>query len=506
MIIYLTALQFVAGFFISTNPISTKAFAPQVDGKYEFNARCHAAYDAMLLMRFAKADSLLAVELKQNPTNLIPHFVANYKDFILIAFNENRKDFDARKPNRDKRLTQLETGDAASPYHLYSRAEVSLQWAIINLKFENYSAAFWDIRRAFNDLTENKKKFPNFIANDKSLGALHALIGAVPDSYKWAVSILGFRGTVDQGLKEIRGVVDHGAKHPEFPFTDEALYEYTLLRLALLADKEGAYQQTESASFPSHAGNPLACFFRGYTAMRNYKTDKAIAYFKHNFEQNKSPLHYNNYLLGMSMLNKLDYNAETYLAHFCTNFKGSNYLKDAFLRRGWIKLLQGNEQGYLDMLKNIPGRGITLTDSDKGAEQAAKSKVIPNVLLLKSRLLMDGGYYQQALNQLVGKTANDFSTPEDKTEFAYRAGRIYDLMGNKEKAIAFYKESIQRGSKLPVYFAASAALELGNIYFAQGNKEEAKRYYQTCLDMPNSDFKNSIDVKAKAGLQRVSGK
>lgn len=501
MTLLFAALQFVAGLFVSTNSLNENAV-----GKYEFNARCNAAYDAMLLMQFAKADSLLNVEQKQNPNNLIPYFIANYKDYILIAFNENRKDFDAWYPNKDKRLSKLASGDDTSPYYLFTQAEVSLQWALINLKFENYSAAFWDIRRAYNYLTDNKKKFPNFIANDKSLGVLHALIGAVPDSYKWAVGILGFHGTVDEGLREIKSVVDYGERNADFPFTDEARYEYVMLRMVLLADKEGAYQMTESAAFPTKANNPLACFFRGYTSMRNYKTDRAIEYFKYNFEQNKSPLHYNNYLLGMSLLNKLDYDAETYLAHFCTNFKGSNYLKDAFLRRAWIKLLQNNQQGYLDMLKNIPTRGITLTDSDKGAQKAADTKTIPHVTLLKSRLLMDGGYYQQALNLLAGKTAIDFSKPEEQVEFTYRAGRIYDLMGNKEKAIAFYKEAIQRGSKLPVYFAASAALELGNIYFAQNNKTEAKRYYQMCLDMPSSDFKNSIDIKAKAGLQRVGGK
>ena len=58
---------------------------------------------------------------------------------------------------------------------------------------------------------------------------------------------------------------------------------------------------------------------------------------------------------------------------------------------------------------------------------------------------------------------------------------------------AFYKEAIQRGSKLSIYFAANAALELGNIYYDQKNYKEAKRYYQICLEMPNSDHKNSIE-------------
>ena len=262
-------------------------------------------------------------------------------------------------------------------------------------------------------------------------------------------------------------------------------------------------QLAESAAFPSHQGNPLACFFRAYMNMRNYKTEQAITYYKYNHDINKTILHYNNYLLGMTMLNKLDTNAEIYLAEFCNNFRGSNYVKDAYMRRGWIRLLQNDRNGYFEMLKQIPNRGITLTDSDKGAEKPAATRSIPNLILLKARLLMDGGFNQQALNQLAGKTANDFSSQDEKVEFTYRAGRIYHLMGNIDNAIAFYKEAIQRGSKLPIYFAARAALELGHIYADQKNYKEGKRYYQMCLDMPNSDHKNSIDVKAKAGLQRV---
>jgi len=470
------------------------------------NARCTAAYDAMLLCQFVKADSLLNVEKSQNPNNLIPYFIANYKDYIIIAFNENRKDFDAWKSHEEERQDKLETGDKSSPYFLFTQAEVALQWAIINLKFENYTAAFWNVRSAYNDLTDNKKKFPNFVANDKSLGVLHALVGATPDSYKWAAKLMGFDGTISQGVKEVKNVVDYGNAHPEFAFTDEAKYMYLFLQVLLLNDVNSAFKSTESTTFPTHVGNPISCFMKGYIAMKHFDNDKAIEYYKYNHDNNKTILHYNTYMLGMTMLNKLDLNAETYLAKFCDNFRGSNYVKDAFLRRGWIRLLQNNRDGYFDMLSNIPKRGIKLTDSDKAAEQAAKTKEVPNLILLKARLLMDGGYYQLALNQLAGKSASDFSTTEEKIEFPYRAGRIYQLMGNNDKAIAFFKETIARGSKLPIYYAASAALEAGNIYEQQKNYAEAKMYFQQCLDMPNSDFKNSLDFKAKAGLQRVGGK
>lgn len=492
------ALHLIAGLFNYTSE-------PQA-GQFDFNNRCRHAYDAMLLMQFEKADSLLKVELRGNPSNLIPHYIANYRDYLVISFNENRSDYERSKSQKDLRLGKLATGDRQSPYYLFAQAEVYLQWAFINLKFENYTAAFWDIRKAFNYLTENKKKFPDFVANDKSLGVLHSLIGAVPDSYKWAIKILGFSGTIQQGDRELRNVIAYGERNRSFPFTNETRYIYSFLQLLLLNDKEGALKATESSTFPSRNYNPIACFFKGYVALKNNKNDKALEHFRFNRDVNRTTIHYNSYMLGITLLNKLDPDAEIHLADFCSRFNGSNYIKDAFLKRAWVRLLQNDTKGYLRMLDNIPNRGITLTDSDKAAQKIAKEKSIPNVLLLKARLLMDGGYYQPAMQLLAGKSAADFPKAEDKIEFTYRAGRIFQLTGNNEKALTFFNETIQRGGSLPIYFAAAAALESGNIHERQGNFEQARQFFQRCIAMPGSEQKNSIDVKAKAGLQRVSGK
>jgi hypothetical protein len=83
----------------------------------------------------------------------------------------------------------------------------------------------------------------------------------------------------------------------------------------------------------------------------------------------------------------------------------------------------------------IPRMGNSETEADKKALKDAKSGQWPNVLLLKSRLLNDGGYHKEALDILLGKTTNDFSQTADKAAFAYRLARIYDDMGYEKEAI-----------------------------------------------------------------------
>ena len=62
---------------------------------------------------------------------------------------------------------------------MYSQAEINLQWAANRLKFGDYFTAAFEINKAYRQIQENNKKYPNFIPNKKfgtgyiSLGVYH---------------------------------------------------------------------------------------------------------------------------------------------------------------------------------------------------------------------------------------------------------------------------------------------------------------------------------------------
>jgi hypothetical protein len=62
--------------------------------------------------------------------------------------------------------------------------------------------------------------------------------------------------------------------------------------------------------------------------------------------------------------------------------------------------------------------------------------------------------------------------------------------------------AIKTGEHLKEYFAARAALQTGYIYEQQGDKATAVDYFQKCLSLKDHDYKNSLDQKAKAGIER----
>ncbi|TRZ76749.1 MAG: tetratricopeptide repeat protein, partial [Bacteroidetes bacterium] len=53
------------------------------------------------------------------------------------------------------------------------------------------------------------------------------------------------------------------------------------------------------------------------------------------------------------------------------------------------------------------------------------------------------------------------------------------------------------------YFAENAALQSGIIYEQNKDYPNAARCYRQCLSMKNTEYKNSLDQKARLGLKRI---
>ena len=108
--------------------------------------------------------------------------------------------------------------------------------------------------------------------------------------------------------------------------------------------------------------------------------------------------------LGCAKLYALDVEGATpLLTKYTEQFKGNFYIKDALQKLSWANFLKGDMRAAEAARKQIFLRGGTDTDADKQALKDAKTGVWPNPLLLKARLLTDGGYTKEALAMLQGK-------------------------------------------------------------------------------------------------------
>lgn len=470
---------------------------------YDFSVTAREGYQRAVSLRFGEARIYMDQMRAKEPDNLMVYFIENYVDFLTCFLNEDKAEFKTLAKNMDKRLDKLSAGDPHSPYYLYTQAEIRLQWAILRGKFGDYLTAASDVKQAYALLEENDRKFPDFIANKKSLGIMHTLVGTIPDEYRWSARMFGgMGGTVEQGLAEVETVLKYAQNH-DFIFEEETLVAYSFLLLHIGNQSQAAWQTLTSGRLKP-TENPLAAFALANLAMKIGKNDEAIRYLENCPTGSKyHPFHYRNFMLGLAKLCRLDGDANVALQDYTNNFHGMHYIKECYQKLAWYHLIMDNRNGYDTYIKYVTIKGYDKLEADKAAQREAESREVPDVMLLKTRLLFDGGYYSRAFDLLKNKAGNYDQDIKKKLEYGYRMGRITHKLGKSQEAIKYYNQTIDAGSREPWYFACNAALQLGILYEEQKDKPNARKAYKRCLDLKPDTYASSLHAKAKAGLQRV---
>lgn len=476
---------------------------------YSMNRECLKAYDLILQLKLDQARKVLQSAKSVNPANNIVPYLENYIDFLQIIITEEDGVFNSHGSFRKERLERLEKGNKKSPWHLYCQAQVNMQWAFARLKFGGYGNAAIELNRAYRMLTRNKELFPDFRPNDAALGLLHVLIGSVPENYRWVAETFSFQGTVNQGIGELQQILSNPVTLVQYPFLKpESLFLLGFITFNFSSSPEDFKLFQHLLENPVNktliSGSPLLIYAASSYFLHNGMNNQALTLLLNRPKgQEYFPFYYLEYLTGIAKLNKLDKSAKLHFLRFVVNFKGRNFIKSAYQRLAWIELMDNNPVAYKSYMGSVKLMGSAEVDGDKQAMSEAGQSFDPDIVLLKTRLLFDGGYYNQALSELTGFNTSKNGSSRDKLEYKYRLARIYHKSGNTVKAIRFYSETIDQGAAYPYYFAANAALQLGIINETAGDKVNAAYYYQKCLDLKYTEYRTSISQKAKAGLSRV---
>lgn len=496
-----TLTVFIAVLLLTT-ALSNSCKAEKV---FDFNATCEKAYADITSLKLASGQQWINEVRKENPDNLVADYLESYIDFFILFFNEDPQEYEVRKPHFSERLDKLAEGPSSSPFYKYSQAVVSLQKATVAIKFGERWSAGWTFKHAFGLIKDNNKAFPNFAPNNLIYGPLEVAAGTIPSGYKWLANLFGMKGSVKDGMQKMRTFLNGSDKWCGIFFNEAAFYYCYLVYY--IENKPDDVAQFIIQKKLDVVNNHLFTYLAANLSINNKKTDfgKNIV-----LNRNQSPEYLAtqawDFELGYAYMRHLDLQeAVSHFEAFQHNFKGKFYVKDVYEKLSWCYYLLGNKQAAEAARQNILKKGSTETDADKKAEKDAKENKWPNSVLLKVRLLNDGGYNKEALALLNGKSSESFTQIEEKLEFAYRVARIYDDVGKDNEAIQAYLAAIKLGSGRTEYYAARAALQIGYIYERQGKKAMAITFFQQCLDMEDHEYKDSLDQRAKAGIARCKG-
>lgn len=493
----------IAGFIMLVAVVQSNA-----QEQYTLNANCRKAYQEILNLRFTAADRLLDSEATANSRNLLVPYLRHYMLFLENVIAGDKSLFERSGSAHTVLYNKVASGPKSSPWHLYTRAQLSLQWALVRIREGNYANAAIDFNRAYRLLNENNVLYPEFTPNQTGLALMKILIGSIPENYQWVSRLFALNGSVNEGIAALQRI---SAKTDDVFLQQESLFLLTFTTFNL-ADNEEHTRYLESileepAIQKLVAQSPLLTYASVVFAMHNGRNNQAIDLLLHRPAGSEYyPFYYLDYLTGVAKLNRLDNDASLWFLRYLVNYKGETFVKSAYQRLAWAALVAGDKEKYAEYMGSVKVRGNTRLEGDERAEQQALAGNVLDVRLLKATLLFDGGYYQRANAELQACSPDDFQSLRDKLEFTYRKARIFHEWNKVQQAIPLYISVLYQGQSQTWYYAANAALNLGLIYENQKNFAAAEKYYRRCLGLNYTEYKTSISQKAKAGLNRVKGR
>lgn len=471
--------------------------------EWDFNENCRQAYTATLSLEFDAADSILAAEKFKNPENACVDLIENYRDFLEIFISEDQQLFERQAPLQKTRLASLSLLPNEEPFKKFGLAAINLQWAFSRLKFGEYFKAALEIRRAYFLLGENQVLFPNFAPNLLGSGVLNALIGAVPPKFNWLLQLASMQGSVENGRNQLYQLFYAAQTTPSLKiWQEETLFYLSFIELNLIGDPESALKLLEKLDQLDSKSN-LMIYANANILMKNGQNDKAADLLSgRNRDKGVYTFHYLNYLQAETLIRKLSNDSKDYYQLYLSGFKGKNYRADAVRKIAWLALLKGDSTSYKSQIKQVFKETSGDVGADKDAVREAESGLVYQPILLKARLLFDGGYYDTAF-KLMHRLHPEELNFHDRIEYHYRLGRIADEKGDAGTALKYYALTLDMGSKSKYYYAANAALKSGELHEKQDDYELAKYFFSRCLELKPESYSNSIHQKAKAGLLRL---
>lgn len=485
----ITACFFLAPLF--------SAFA--IDPQWQFSDELYKAYQLVLNLQPDKALELLNKQT-DSKEELYRIYVLSLCETVDVLITEDQKKFDQLETNFKKRF-QIVEKLPDGPEKLFLEAELNLQRGFNLLNLDQSINAVFAIRRAYNATQECLKKYPTFIPIKKTSGVIQVMIGSVPDKYHWFMSLLGMRGSVALGQKQLQ---DLRLSKSSLNLEATILF-FTIKGFINQQFSEAAKGLTDYLK--DEPDNRLLLFLAVNMVSKDSQSERTLELIARLDEHSQGlQLHYIEYLRAEALLNKGEYTkAIGYYQKFIKGYKSQSFKKDAHYKIAlcyWLLNEDAQARAFFEKAKTA---GREQSDPDKYAAAQLEQNEFPNKKLLRIRFATDGGYYKEAQAAVQTIQFTELKNLKEQTEYFYRKARLAHKTEEVEVAKIYYEETIHLAKENPWYFAANASLQLGYIYRDQKNVLMAKKYFERALTYKKHEYKSSIDSKSRSALEQLKG-
>lgn len=467
------------------------------DPIWKFSDQVHQAYLLVLNLQPDKAQEILS-KVSDPAQELHKIYVLSLSETVDVLITEDQKKFEQLETNFRKRLQMVETLPDG-PEKFFLEAELNLQRGFNLLNLDQSFNAVFAIRRAYNLTQDCLKKYPTFMPIKKTSGVIQVMIGSVPDKYHWFISLLGMRGSVITGQRQLQELRNSRSSLS----TEATILFFTVKGFINQQFSEAAGGLTECLK--EQPDNRLILFLSINMLTKDSQSENVLHLISELDQHNQGlQMYYVEYLRAEALLNKGEYNkAIVSYQKFIKGYRSLSFKKDAHYKIAlcyWLMNDETNANNYFEKAKTA---GREQADPDKYAAAQLAENRLPNQKILKVRFLTDGGYYKEAQGAVQSIQFAELKTLKEQTEYFYRKGRLAHKTEEFSVAKIYYEETIHLAKENPWYFAPNAALQLGYIYRDQKNYDMAKKYFEQALSYRRHEYKSSIDSKSRTALEQL---
>jgi len=474
--------------FIIIFSLSQKAIAI-----YDVNENCKTAWMLLMDLEIVQAKELLAEEIKINPENYYAYYLDQTCDAYKMIINSSDEEYEAFIEDYYKKREIMDEKDKDSPYYLACYSEMELQVGIFNIINGSHFSGLRKGYSAYKNVYRNLDKYPNFKPSLKLDGFFNVAIYNLPPFVKWAASFFGVTVDIDYGFNLLN---ENYITQKDIPGINAESALYVILVAKINKTPEMVYDFTKSLD-SSISQTFIHKYFKANIAYRTGRNDEALMTMEQ-IDMNKhafADVIYS-YLMGKILLRKLDYNAAYYLLRYLSYLEKKEYVKEMNYNLALYYLINDNRLKYIEYSEIVRNEGMDMNERDREALYDASLDYVPDVNLVRARLLLDGGYVAKFNISLKTFEKNNSELLAYNLEYHFLKARFEALMTNNKIAIKEFKKVIEMGESKDYYFASEAALRLGNIYKKIGKIELAKEYYDKSIRLYKNDYYEYIEDKA----------
>ncbi len=478
----------------------SEAMANNPDGGYDVNTRCREAWILLMDMDIDGARDLLAQEINENPKNYYAYYLDQTCEAYAMFINSDPDDYERFLDNFEDRRDIMDGHDENSPYYLACYSEMLIQAGLFNILEGDQFSGLRKMYSAYKKVYQNLDKYPDFSMSRKLDGFFNVAIGNLPPFVKSAASVFGVTGDIDGGFKILN---ENYEDQKDIPGINSEAALFVILTAKINKTPERVYPFVHSLD-SSIASTYIHQYFRANVAYRTGHNEEALAVIDQmDTEKNEYTILTSDYLTGKVLMRKLDSNAVFYLNHYLVNHKKEEYYKEIQYYIALYHLFNDDKAAYANHADLVMENGKEMQERDREALYDVSLDYPPSVPLIKAKLLLAGGYIDNANDQLNLVDTSQVIFNGQKIEYILLKAGIAGAQDSTDNAISLYQQVLKLGEDEDYYLASEAALRLGQIYARKGMNEKASYYFKKCIKLYNSDYYEYIEDNARKGLQNM---